>query len=90
MHVGEITTFLDQTISDLARNRLPEEPVYPAGNSQYASFMMPQDEMDLNDKDHDKWAGYSSKRSSSGGRSSGHWSDDGKAVSYKSTGGKDR
>jgi len=85
MHLGEITNFLDQRISELAKNRLPEEPVYPAGNSQYASFIMPKDEMDLHDKETDK----QTKRSSSASRSNGNWSDDGKATNNTSVSGKD-
>jgi hypothetical protein len=68
MHALEITTFLDERISELTNDRLPEEPSYPSGQTQYASFMMPRDEaMNLNDKSPDKWAAYS--------RSNGSWAD---------------
>lgn len=90
MQVVEITNFLDQRISELAKNRLPEEPAYPSGNTQYASFMMPRDEMGAHDKDNDKWASHTSQRPSSTYRSNGNWSDDGKATSDKNVNGKDR
>jgi hypothetical protein len=47
MHAVEITTFLDERIQELARNRLPDEPQYPAGESQYASFLIGPDEMNF-------------------------------------------
>jgi len=50
MHAVEITNLLDEKISELIKNRLPEEPGYPSGESQYASFMMPRDEMNSHDK----------------------------------------
>jgi hypothetical protein len=54
MHAVDITNYLDERISELVKNRLPEEPVYPSGESQYASFMIPRDEMSLNDKSPEK------------------------------------
>jgi hypothetical protein len=58
MHTVEITNLLDEKISELIKNRLPEEPGYPSGESQYASFMMPRDEMNSHDKS-PKWSSYS-------------------------------
>jgi len=58
MRAVEITNFLDEKISELIKNRLPEEPGYPSGESQYASFIMPRDEMNSNDKS-PKWSSYS-------------------------------
>ena len=52
MRAVQITTLLDERISELARNKLPEQPGYPAGDAQYASFMMSLDERNGNgDKD---------------------------------------
>lgn len=68
MHAVEITNFLDEKISELIKNRLPEEPGYPSGESQYASFIMPRDEMNSNDKS-PKWSSY-------GGRSNGSYEGD--------------
>src|SRR5579862_2803697 len=90
MHVVEITDFLDQRISDLAKSRLPEGPVYPSGNSQYASFMMPRDEMNTHDKESDKRSKHETQQSPSGARSNGNWSDDGKPASERKVNGKDR
>jgi hypothetical protein len=60
MHAVEITSFLDERISELVKNRFPEEPQYPSGESQYASFIMPRDEMiNLNDKSPEKYSSYS-------------------------------
>lgn len=67
MHAVEITNFLDERISELAKNQLPEEPGYPSGDSQYASFMMPRDEMNINEKSPEKWSSYN--------RSNGSWDD---------------
>jgi len=67
MHAVEITNFLDEKISELINNRLPEEPRYPSGESQYASFIMPRDEMNSNDKS-PKWSSY--------GRSNGSYEGD--------------
>ena len=63
----EITNFLDEKISELIKNRLPEEPGYPSGESQYVSFIMPRDEMNSNDKS-PKWSNY--------GRSNGSFDGD--------------
>ena len=73
MHPVEITTYLDDQISALVTSRLPEEPGYPAGDAQYASFMISSDEMNVNGKNHEKTV-------SSGGRSNGNWSDDSKPI----------
>jgi hypothetical protein len=62
MHALEITTFLDERISELTKERLPEEPNYPSGQTQYASFMMSRNEgMSVQDKspDKEKWETYS-------------------------------
>lgn len=62
MHALEITTFLDDRISELTKERLPEEPSYPSGQTQYASFMMSRNEgMTVHDKspDKDKWETHS-------------------------------
>ena len=67
MHSVEITNFLDDKISELAKNRLPDEPRLPSGQTQYASFMMPSDEMGFNDKSPEKWASYN--------RTNGNWDD---------------
>lgn len=64
MHAVEITNFLDEKISELIKDRLPEEPGYPSGESQYASFIMPRDEMNHHDKS-PKW--------STNGRSNGSY-----------------
>ena len=56
MHPLDITSFLDERISELTNDHLPEEPNYPSGQTQYASFMMPRDHtMSLNGKSSDKW-----------------------------------
>jgi hypothetical protein len=83
MHAVEIASFLDQRISELAKNRLPQEPAYPGGDLQYASFMMPRDEMMNNilEKDNDPSVHSSSNpngssyRSPGGHQSNGGWSD---------------
>ena len=63
MHAVEITDLLDERISELVRDRLPDEPVFPSGESRYATFMMPRDEMSMNEK-------------SPSSRSNGNWTDD--------------
>ena len=68
MHPVEITNFLDERISELAKNRLPEEPGYRWGNSEYASFMMPRDDMSINEKSPDKWSNYTRS-------TNGNWDD---------------
>jgi hypothetical protein len=72
MHALEITNYLDERISELAKNRLPEEPVYPSGDSQYASFMMPLDETNMNGKATDKWSTHSTYTQSNGNLSNEH------------------
>ena len=76
MHAAEITTLLDEKISQLARNQLPEGPEYPLGDSQYASFMMPRDEMSSHDKGTEKW---------SSSRTNGSFSDDHKLKNDKTS-----
>lgn len=76
MHAGEITNYLDERISELAKSRLPDEPLYPFGQSQYASFMMPRDEMSSHDKGTEKW---------SGSRTNGTFSDDHKLKNGKTS-----
>ena len=73
MHALEITSLLDDRISELAKNRLPDEPGYPSGNSHYASFMMPRDEMNINEKSPEKYSG----------RSNGNWTDDHKTKNER-------
>jgi hypothetical protein len=63
MHAVEITDLLDERISELVRDRLPDEPVFPSGESRYATFMMPRDEMNVNEK-------------SPSSRLNGNWTDD--------------
>jgi hypothetical protein len=58
MRAVEITNLLDEKISELAKNRLPGEPGYPSGDAQYASFMMPRDEVNTNGKSPEKWSSY--------------------------------
>ena len=84
MHAVEITSFLDERISELAKNRLPEEPGYPSGEPHYASFMMPRDEMIMSDKDPEKLS--SANHRSNGHPSSENWSDDRKPQ-YDGLGG---
>jgi hypothetical protein len=69
MHAVEITLFLDERISELARNRLPDEPGYPSGDSQYASFMISSDEMNSGDKERERGV-------ASGKRVNELWNDD--------------
>ena len=66
MRTVEITNLLDERISELARNRLPDEPIFPSGESRYATFMMPRDEMNMSEKSPDKWSV----------RSNGNWMED--------------
>jgi len=61
----EITNYLDEKISDLAKNRLPEAPEYPFGNSQYASFMTPRDGTTEGDVDRWEASRYTTKPASS-------------------------
>lgn len=63
MHAVEITDILDEKISELVRDRLPDEPVFPSGESRYATFMMPRDEIHMSEK-------------SPSNRSNGNWTDD--------------
>jgi hypothetical protein len=72
----EITNYLDERITELAKNRLPQEPGYPSGDSQYASFMMAGDEMNKFEKRSGKTSGRSTHRSSNGYRNNGSWSDE--------------
>jgi hypothetical protein len=76
MHPAEITNLLDDVISELAKNRLPDEPGYPSGETQYASFMTPKDEMNSQDRKagEDKLGRYKSSERVNGG-----WSDGSKA-----------
>ena len=74
MHAVEITSLLDERISELVKNRLPDEPVFPSGESRYATFMMPRDEMNISEK-------------SPSSRSSGNWTDDPKAKPDRSGSG---
>jgi hypothetical protein len=46
MQAVEITAFLDGRISDLVKSRLPDQPAYPFGDPQYASFM-PREDMSM-------------------------------------------
>jgi len=73
MHPAEITNILDDAISELAKNRLPDEPGYPSGETQYASFMTPKDEMNSSQDrkgGEDKLGKYKSSE-----RVNGAWSD---------------
>lgn len=79
MHAVEITNYLDERITELARNRLPDEPGYPSGDSQYASFMTAGDDMNKFEKNSEKSRDNSSYRSSNGYRNSGDWSDESKS-----------
>jgi hypothetical protein len=63
MRAVEITDLLDERISELVRDRLPDEPLFPSGESRYATFMMPRDEMNMSEK-------------SPSSRSNGNWTDD--------------
>jgi hypothetical protein len=58
MQTAEITSFLDDRISDLAKTRLAKEPVLPGGHFHYASFMIPHEEI-VQDKmlQRDGWEG---------------------------------
>lgn len=80
---AEITNYLDNKISELAKSRLPDEPGYPSGETQYASFIMPKDEMNsLNTKAGDnKLASYKSNERINGG-----WSGGSKSLAYVSQG----
>lgn len=69
MHAVEITLFLDERITELARNRLPDEPGYPSGDSQYASFMISSDDMNSSDKERER-------AMASGKRVNELWNDD--------------
>jgi hypothetical protein len=80
MHAVEITNYLDERITELAKNRLPQEPGYPSGDSQYASFMMAGDEMNKFEKKSEKASGRSTHQSSNGYRNNnGNWSDESKS-----------
>ena len=70
---AEITNYLDDKISELAKNRLPDEPGYPSGETQYASFIMPKDEMNAVETKTggNKLASYKSNERSNAGRSGG-------------------
>ena len=62
----EITNYLDEKISELAKSRLPEAPEYRFGNSHYASFMMPRDGTFSGEGDSDHYvSGYNAKPTSS-------------------------
>lgn len=84
MHAVDITNCLDERISELIKNKLPEEPVYPSGQTQYASFMMPRDEMNINEKSPEKSAISSSR--SNGNR----WEDDEKLKNGQVPNSKNR
>lgn len=79
MHAVEITNYLDERITELARNRLPDEPGYPSGDSQYASFMMAGDDINKFEKKSDKNPGNSNYQTPNGYRNSGDWSDESKS-----------
>ena len=71
MQALEITCYLDERISELAKCRLPEHPVYPLGDTHYASFMTSREEMDMNGKGAEKWS-----TSSSHSHVNGNFSDE--------------
>jgi hypothetical protein len=75
----EITNYLDERITELAKNRLPQEPGYPSGDSQYASFMIAGDEMNKFEKNSEKALGRTTHRSSNGYRNNGNSSDESKS-----------
>lgn len=85
MHPAEITNYLDDAISELAKHKLPDEPGYPSGESQYASFMIPKEEMN---SIQDRKLGNENKLGSyrSNERLNGGWSDGTKGQTYGSQG----
>ena len=77
MHPAEITNYLDDAISELAKNRLPDEPGYPSGEIQYASFMMrKEDEMNSQDRQDRKLGAEHKLAKYKGGRVNGNWTGD--------------
>jgi hypothetical protein len=83
MHAVEIIALLDERITELAKSRLPEEPAYPSGDAQYASFMVSHEEMN-SDKERLK------KRENSDKQSPGDWSDDARVKQDALDGSKNR
>jgi hypothetical protein len=78
---AEITNYLDDKISELAKNRLPDEPGYPSGETQYASFLMPRDEMNALES---KAGGNRLASYKSNERINGGWSGASKSQAYVS------
>ena len=67
MQAIEITKFLDERISDLAKNRLPDAPIYPSGDSRYASFMTSHDEINMSAKSPERYSSYHDRSNGSHG-----------------------
>jgi hypothetical protein len=80
---AEITNYLDNKISELAKSRLPDEPGYPSGETQYASFIIPKDEMNTQETKagDNKLASYKSSERINGG-----WSGGSNSQAYVSEG----
>jgi hypothetical protein len=78
---AEITNYLDDKISELAKSRLPDEPGYPSGETQYASFIMPKDEMNALET---KAGGNKPASYKSNERSNVGWSGRSKSPAYVS------